>query len=268
MKVRIIDAHAHCGRLDAFPPQDIKDYISSIRGSGIRGAVMFSPVLEIYDRYDPHFKDSEAWRRRRAESNEYLLSVGTPEFEVYPYFFIWNDFEVEQLSRDYHGVKWHRHADEPHYNYDDPRCAALIAEIRKRNIPVCLEEEFENTLHFVNVLAKGLKIIIPHCGLLNGGYDLLRRHGIWELPNIYADTALAPEGDIKDYIFRYGCERLMFGSDFPFGFPPSELDKILRLGLDKVQEQAIIGLNIVRLLKLTTSDDVDLAGSPICPGTV
>ena len=248
MTFNIIDAHAHCGRLDVFPPQDLHDYISHIGGSGIGGAVMFSPVIEIYDRYDPHFRDTGEWRRTRAESNGYLLSVGTPGFEVYPYFFIWNDFAVEQLTAAHKGIKWHRHPGEPSYNYDDPKCAAAIEEIRRRNMPVCLEEEYENTLYFINELAPGVKVIIPHCGMLNGGYDLLRRHGIWEMPGIYADTALAPAGDISDYISRYGCERLLFGSDFPFGDPVSELHKILGLKLTGEQERAIIGLNITKLL--------------------
>jgi hypothetical protein len=248
MSFKIIDAHAHCGRLDTFPPQDLPDYISNIGGSGIGGAVMFSPVMEIYDRYDPHFRDTGEWKRRRAESNEYLFSVAIPGFEVYPYFFIWNDFAVEQLTGAHKGIKWHRHPDEPVYNYDDPKCAVAIEEIRRRNMPVCLEEEFENTLYFINELAPGVKVIIPHCGMLNGGYDLFRRHGIWEMSNIYADTALAPIGDIMDYISRYGCERLMFGSDFPFGDPAFELHRILRLKLTGEQEKAIVGLNVTRLL--------------------
>lgn len=249
MSLNIIDAHAHCGRLDTFPPQDLRDYVAHIGGSGIGGAVMFSPVIEIYDRYDRHFRDTEEWRRRRAESNEYLLSVSTSEFVVYPYFFIWNDFAVEQLSAAHKGIKWHRHPGEPVYNYDDPKCAAAIAEIRRRNMPVCLEEEFVNTLYFINELAHGVKVIIPHCGMLNGGYDLFRREGIWEMPGIYADTALAPASDISDYVSRYGCERLMFGSDFPFGDPAFELQKILRMNLTGEQKEAITGGNAARLLE-------------------
>jgi len=255
MNFKIIDAHAHCGRFDTFPPQDLRDYISCIRGSGIEGAVMFSPVMEIYDRYDPHFRDTGEWKHRRAQSNEYLLSFSrrrdseTLQFEVYPYFFIWNDFAVEQLSEAHKGIKWHRHPDEPVYNYEDPRCAAAIQEIRRRNMPVCLEEEFENTLYFIKKLAPGVKVVIPHCGMLNGGYDLFRRHGIWEMLNIYADTALAPVGDIRDYISRYGFERLMFGSDFPFGDPAFELQKIRRLNLAVEQEEAIIGRNVTKLIE-------------------
>jgi len=249
MSPAIIDAHAHCGHFDTSPPQDLSDYVSYIGGSGIAGAVMFPPVIEIYDRYDQHFRDTEEWKRRRAESNGYLLSLRASMFEVYPFLFIWNDFAVEQLSGAHKGIKWHRHPMEPIYHYDDPKCAAAIEEIRKRNMPVCLEEEFENTLYFITKLAPGVKVIIPHCGMLNGGYDLFRREGIWEMPDIYLDTALAPVGDIKDYISRYGCERLMFGSDFPFGDPAFELHKILRLNLTAEQKDAIIGGNVTRLLE-------------------
>lgn len=244
----IIDAHAHCGRKDRFPPQDLSDYISRLGSSGIGAAVMFSPVSEIYDRYDPGFKDTHQWRDRRRESNEYLLGIGGSGFTVYPFFFIWNDFAVDQITSDHKGIKWHRHPDEPLYEYENPLCSAAIAEIRRRGMPVCLEEEFQNTLYFINEMAPGVRVIIPHLGLLNGGYDMFRRRDIWAMPNIYADTALAQANEIRDYISRYGHERIMFGSDFPFGDPVIELDKILRLNLTGEQRAAITCLNAARLL--------------------
>lgn len=244
----IIDAHAHCGRQDRFPPQDLRDYVACLRGGGIGGAVMMSPVMEIYDRYDPDFQDTPQWRARRAESNEYLLGIGSPDFTVYPFFFIWNDFAVEGIAPGHKGIKWHRHPDEPVYEYRNPKCAAAIDAIRGRNMPVLLEEEFSNTLFFINELAPGLKVIIPHLGFLNGGYELFRRRDIFAMPNIYADTALAPVSEIKDYIKRYGHERIMYGSDFPFGDPESELRKVLGLGLTEEQREAIVGGNVAKLL--------------------
>lgn len=245
---RIVDAHAHCGRQDRYPPQDLCDYMADLGDSGITAAVMFPPVMEIYDRYDPGFVDTQFWRERRRAANEYLLGIGTAEFEIFPYFFIWNDFAVDQL-RGHKGIKWHRHPNEPTYRYDSRECAAAIDEIRAGNMPVCLEEEFENTLFFLDKLAPGVKVIIPHCGLLNGGYELFCRHDIWERPNVYADTALALPETVVDYISCYGHERIMFGSDFPFGNPASELRKILRLNLPEEQRDAIIGLNILKLMQ-------------------
>ncbi|MCK8603392.1 amidohydrolase family protein [Desulfoferrobacter suflitae] len=247
----IIDAHAHCGRMDQYPPQDLQDYLQYAGGSGIQGAVMFPPVMEIYNRYDPHFEDDPQWSARRRAANEYLVHLATGQrqkFKVYPFFFIWNDFAVEQLAAEHRGIKWHRHSDEPRYRYDAPRCAAAIEEIRNRRMPVCLEEEWPNTLRFIDQLAPDVRVIIPHCGLLNGGYERFCNAGVWERPNIFADTALAPSHVIADYVRRYGVDRIMFGSDFPFGDPKSELHKILRLDLTEPQKRAILSDNIERLM--------------------
>jgi hypothetical protein len=244
----IIDAHVHCGIQDKFPSQSYDDYFSVIRGSGIQEAVMFPPVMEIYDRYDPNFADSAQWKNRRKSANDYLLHIGTTELTVIPYFFIWNDFAVDQLTPKHKGIKWHRHSDEPVYHYDSPRCRRAVDEIRRRNMPVVLEEEFNNTVRFIQHIAKGITVIIPHMGMLNGGYGVIKRHGLWARPDVYADTALASVSEITDYINEYGVDRIIFGSDFPFGDPRQELLKIMHLQISQEQKEIICGLNIQRLL--------------------
>ena len=244
----IIDAHVHCGIQDKFPPQSYDDYFSVISGSGIKAAVMFPPVMEIYDRYDPNFADTTQWKNKRKAANEYLLHIGTPDLRVIPYFFIWNDFAVDQLTSQQKGIKWHRHSDEPVYYYDSPRCRQAVDEIRSRNMPVVLEEEFGNTVRFIEEIAKDVTVIIPHMGMLNGGYGAIKRHGLWARPNIYADTALASVSEITDYIYEYGIDRIIFGSDFPFGDPKRELQKIMDLQIPQEQKEIICRLNIQRLL--------------------
>jgi hypothetical protein len=244
----IIDAHVHCGIQDKFPSQSYDDYFSVIRGSGIQKAVMFPPVMEIYDRYDPYFTDSAQWKNRRKSANDYLLHIGTTELAVIPYFFIWNDFAVDQLTPQHKGIKWHRHSNEPIYHYDSPQCRRAVNEIRRRNMPVVLEEEFNNTVRFIEQIAKGVTVIIPHMGMLNGGYELIKRHGLWARPDVYVDTALASASEITDYINEYGSDRIIFGSDFPFGDPRQELLKIMHLQISREQKEIICGLNIQRLL--------------------
>ena len=244
----IIDAHAHCGIKDKYPPQAFEDYLHQIGNSGINGVVMFPPVAEIYDRYAPEFVDTDQWRQRRRKANEYLLTIGSKEFIVFPYFFIWNDFAVEQLTQQHKGIKWHRHSDEPVYHYDTPRCRNAVDEICRRNMPIVLEEEFGNTVQFITDIANGARVIIPHLGFLNGGYDFIKREGLWELPNVYADTALASSYEMEDYIATYGCERIMFGSDFPFGDPQSELSKILKLSIPEEDKELLLSGNILQLM--------------------
>jgi uncharacterized protein len=245
----ILDAHAHCGNQDRSVPQSFEDYQSQIGGSGIEAVVMFSPVMEIYDRYQPDFEDNAKWQQKRKLSNEYLLTVGSTDLRVIPYFFIWNDFAVDQLKPQQKGIKWHRHPHEPVYHYNDPNCKRAIDEVKRRNMPVVVEEEFENTLFFINELAVGAKVILPHLGLLNGGYSAFVEHGLWDNPNVYADTALASQYEIKDYIENYGHQRLLFGSDFPFGDPKEELCKILDLSISVEKKEMILGHNLTGLLK-------------------
>lgn len=228
-------------------PQSFEDYRRQVAQTDIGGVVLFSPVLEIYDRYDFNFTDTAAWQRSRQLSNAYLLSLKSIDPCVYPYFFIWNDFAVEQLSAAHCGIKWHRHAGEPVYCYDKPECRDALNEIRRRKLPVVLEEEFDNTLRFLRELASGITVIIPHLGLLNGGFRAIAEAGLWELENVWADTALASSDEIRTYVQRYGHRRLMFGSDFPFGSPSAELYKVRSLRLDPEVEAAVLGGNFTRL---------------------
>jgi len=250
----VIDAHVHCGEIDRSVPQTLEDYENQAGGTEIDGAAVFSPVLEIYDRYDADFIDTPAWRRRRRESNAHLLELQSDNLTVFPYFFIWNDFATDQLTPAHCGIKWHRHAGEPVYHYDDPDCQAALEEIRRRNLPLVLEEEFDNTLHFIRDLADGITVIIPHLGLLNGGFQDIAEAGLWELENVWADTALASRDDIREYLQRYGHRRLLFGSDFPFGSPSNELRKVYRLALEPEVEAAVLGGNFLRLQEMKASD--------------
>jgi predicted TIM-barrel fold metal-dependent hydrolase len=248
MTATIIDAHAHCGILDRTDAQSFEDYQYAASACGIQTVVMFSPVQEIYDRYDPDFEDTPQWQTRRAQSNAYLLGIGDGDLEVIPYFFIWNDFAVDQLTVAHKGIKWHRHFNEPTYDYDTPGCEQAIATIGRRNLPVVLEETFENTMRFIDQLAPDLRVIIPHLGMLNGGFEAFERADVWGRPNIWADTALASTGEMRTYLDRYGDERLLFGSDFPFGSPARELAKVRSLELAPDIEAKLLAGNLMNLL--------------------
>ncbi len=254
MEPSIIDSHAHCGIQDQSFSQTFDHYLHEISGTEIQGAVFFAPVLEIYDRFNPDFEDDEQWRQRRKSANDYLLSLDSTQFRVFPYFFIWNDFAVNQLTVRHKGIKWHRHALEPEYRYHDPLCRKAIEEIRNRNMPVVFEEEFKNTVRFIDEIATGIKIIIPHLGFLNGGYSRINDQGLWSVKTVYADTSLASTEEILHYIRHFGSEKLLFGSDFPFGSPKWELEKILRLPLPEAHIEAILGGNLKRLLKVSNTE--------------
>jgi hypothetical protein len=114
-------------------------------------------------------------------------------------------------------------------------------------MPVILEEDFDNTVHFIREVADGITVIIPHLEMFNGGFHSIAESDLWAQENMGADTALASPDEVREYLRCYGHRRLMFGSDFPFGDPYSELQKVRSLQLDPAVEAAVLGGNFLRL---------------------
>lgn len=241
----IIDSHIHCGK--GIPYETVVPFL---RKADIEGACLFAPVEEVYDRYDLDFQDTPEWQMKRKETNRYLLEIARTNQGIFPYLFVWNDFDCDELSLGYRGIKWHRHEGEPTYNYADKRCPQLIERIVELDLPIVLEESYSNTLNFINNLAPDASVIIPHLGWLNGGFSALDASRIWRKEKVYADSSLASSYEIKMFLRKYGSDKLLFGSDFPFSMPESELQKILSLDLSEMAKEKIVGGNILRLLGL------------------
>jgi hypothetical protein len=237
-----LDGHTHCGYTVPF-----RDLAQEWRHGGISGGVVFSPVEEIYNRYDPRFTDSEEYRRSRGQVHDYLLGLARRE-KVFPYFFVWNDFVP--IPEGFVGIKWHRHPDEPVYDYHSRGCDRIVDEICSRQLPIVLEEEFTHTLDFIKRIKERTVVIIPHMGGLNGGYHRLKGAGVFESPAVWVDTALAGPYEIEDFAGTYGTERIIFGSDYPFGVPALENHKVT--GLFSADDlSAVIAGNLRRLLKIS-----------------
>jgi hypothetical protein len=235
----ILDGHTHCGLT-----LRIEGLRKEWERAGIDGGVVFSPVEEIYDRYDPLFYDSAAYQEGRKAVHTYLLAVGGEE-NIYPYFFVWNDFL--SVPQGFLGVKWHRHPGEPVYAYETSACTRLIDEICAKRLPVVLEEEFANTLRFIETVSERTVVIIPHMGGLNGGYYRLKRAGIFDNPLVWVDSALAGYSEIEDFAGSYGVDRIIFGSDYPFGVPAHEKEKLYEI-FDGDDLAMVLSGNLLRLL--------------------
>ena len=253
MAIRVLDAHVHCGRQDPDPPQDYDTIAALHRAAGIDAAWMFPPVYEVYDRYDPTFHDSPDWQARRRRADRYLLDLAARDVtpRVFAFYFVWNDFDLDALADAHRGIKWHRHPDEPIYHYDDPRCRAILDAIVERRLPITLEEELDNTLRFLDHLAPGAVVVIPHCGCLNGGFERLHDLGIWSRPNVYADTSAWPAtcpDVLRRFLDTYGPEKLLFGSDYPFADPAFCLGAVRDLHLPPADEALVLAGNALRLI--------------------
>ncbi len=176
--------------------------------------------------------------------HSYLRSLTSEK--IYVFWFVWNDFEFP--GEGFAGVKWHRHSYEPRYNYGSGECERFIEHICSLGLPVIIEEELHHTMELVNRLDGRTAAIIPHLGMLNGGYQRLKDAGLFENPAVYVDTALASIREVEDFAACYGVERILFGSDFPFGNPVYERTKVGKI-FNREDLEKVLSQNLLQLLQ-------------------
>ncbi len=244
--MRVIDAHLHLGINPGTKQYTVEDLQRELADANADGAVCFAFPEDMYRSVDdPGI---------RARMNEYVRDANSlaGKFTVYPFYFAAMDYVLPDDLDAYVGIKWHRHPDEPRYNYDDSDCRKALQEIERRHLPMTLEEELEYTKHISDTYP-GIPLIIPHEGRLNGGPD--KMDVFFDRPDIYFDTGPAgAEQIILQFVEKIGAERLVMGSDYsgcalPFtNTPRTERTKIEGLGLSESEQSLILGENIERLL--------------------
>jgi predicted TIM-barrel fold metal-dependent hydrolase len=185
--------------------------------------------------------------------NGKLLEEAKRTGRVIPYYYIPEDLRPIPPGNGFYGGKWHwmRGVQDCSSNYcvlDDPKLGEYIEESEKVGLPIVFEEELAFTEAFVK-RTKELKVIIPHFGMLGGNpMDFLK--AFKDRENVYFDTALASPGTMMMFIEKVGPERVLFGSDIPFGTMKRELGKVLSLPVRDDCRERILSKNIKRLIGL------------------
>jgi predicted TIM-barrel fold metal-dependent hydrolase len=174
-----------------------------------------------------------------------------------PYHYIRDNYDTagfNPIPKAYFGGKWHwmRGVQDSASNYkvlEDKMLPELIEKIDLTGKPVIFEEELEFTRKFANLFPDSI-LIIPHLGML-GGHPLDFLHSFSKHKNIYFDTALASHDTILEFVNTIGPERILFGSDVPFGSMRSELSKVLTLPISDTDKECILSKNIISLARLS-----------------
>jgi predicted TIM-barrel fold metal-dependent hydrolase len=238
--MKIIDSHTHWGpSLTMGTEVTTEELLRQAEQSGVNRIVIFPfPSTALEDE----------------EINERLLNEAKRIKKFVPYYYIPETMKPISDGKGFWGGKWHwmRGVQDCSSNYkalEDPKLEEFIEASEDINLPIVFEEE----LAFTNTFAKktkNLKIIIPHLGMLGGNpIDFLSIFKARE--NIYFDTALASQDTIMRFIEKIGYERILFGSDIPFGTMKWELEKVLSLPIGDDKKEWILGKNLKRLIGLT-----------------
>jgi predicted TIM-barrel fold metal-dependent hydrolase len=181
-----------------------------------------------------------------------IISNGVKKF--IPYYYIPETMKPIPEGMGFFGGKWHwmRGVQDSSSNYkalEDPKLVEFIEVSEKIDLPIVFEEELAFTKTFVKMTTH-LKIIIPHLGMLGGNpIDFL--HAFREKENVIFDTALSSSDMIMRFIESIGTQRILFGSDIPFGTMKWELEKVLSLPIGDDEKERILSKNLKKLIGLT-----------------
>lgn len=190
------------------------------------------------------------------EINESLLLECAKVDKFIPYYYIPEDLRPIPAEKGFNGGKWHwmRGVQDASSNYQvlkDPGLDSFIEKSEAVDLPIVFEEELDFTESFI-ARTRSLKVIIPHLGLLGGDpRDFLAAFKARD--NVYFDTALASQDTILEFIENIGAERILFGSDIPFGAMKSELSKVLSLNISDAEKSLILSGNLKRLTRIVAS---------------
>jgi predicted TIM-barrel fold metal-dependent hydrolase len=237
--LEIIDSHTHWGpSLTLGTEVTTEELLRQAAESGVQRIVIFPfPSTAIDDE----------------RTNDKVLELGKKNGKFIPYYYIPEDLRPIPADKIFYGGKWHwvRGVQDCSSNYqvlDNPELDHFIEASEMIDLPIVFEEELAFTEAFVKRTRK-LKIIIPHLGMLGGNpLDFLKTFK--ERENVFFDTALAGIETIIRFIKEIGKERVLFGSDIPFGTMKRELEKILSLPIGDDEKEWILSKNLKRLIRL------------------
>lgn len=165
--------------------------------------------------------------------------------------------DVEHLlSLGLRGVKLH--PDIQKFKLDDYRCLKIY-ELCEGRLPILAHTgdyryDFSNPNRLMPILQiyQNLTVIGAHLGGWSIQDEASRK--LCDFPNLYVDCSssfyyLKPE-DAREYILRYGPDRVLFATDYPMWEPAEELEYFFSLGFTEEENRKMLSENAIRLFGL------------------
>lgn len=164
-----------------------------------------------------------------------------------------NDLEGDLkhlLKLGLHGVKLH--PDIQNFKIDDYRCLKIYELCERYHVPILMhtgdsryDRSNPNRLLPVMQIYTDLTVVAAHLG----GWSVWEQAGyqLSGLPNLYVDCSSSfgflPVEKVKEIILTYGCNKVLFGTDYPMWAPEKELENVFAMNLSDEQYRKILAEN-------------------------
>lgn len=248
----IIDAHTHFAREGrGYPPNSVEDLLCILDMNKIEALVTCAPYSSIGK--DRTYDEANQFL---AESMNKAPSRILPLVRVNPHL---KENALESIQRfvaekRFYGVKFHPRNEAFAINSED--IAYPIAKAaNKLRVPILIHTGDPDTYGFAQPALVGdladnfpnLTLIIGHMG--KRLYEDAILVAKW-FDNIILETSFRSPREITYAVKRIGADRVVYGSDMPFGIPEIEIMKINLCDISSRDKEMILGENIASILNL------------------
>ncbi len=248
----VIDGHTHFAtRGRGLPPCTVEELLSVMDGNGIDAVVTCAPYSSIGN------------DRTYDEANEFIAgSMEEAPGRIIGFVRVNPHLQENALQsvkeavgkQGFRGVKFHPRNEAFAINSEE--LAFPIAELAsKLGVPILIHTGEPDTYGFAQPTLVGdladsfpdLTLIVGHMGKrLYEDAILVAR---W-FENIILETSFRSPRDITRAVKRVGADRVVYGSDMPFGLPEIEMMKISLCEIPDEEKEMLLGANMARILKL------------------
>ena len=191
----------------------------------------------------------ENFTNQTTPDNNSVLIEANKNSSVIPIYWF-NVFDLpSKIDKKYKAIKFH--PDIGKIEIDDNR---VIDFVNKINLPIFVhtnESKDYSTLGRTSNLARKVHVpvIAVHSGSVTGTFFKLDNYNFPE--NAYFETSGIQYAVILKKIYeRFGANKIIFGSDYPFGDPRVSLAMIDSLDSKKEEKEQMISKNLQEILSL------------------
>ena len=248
----IIDGHTHfAGPGKGLPPCSVDELLSVLDGNGIDAVVATPPYSSIgmdrtYDEANAFLADAMERAPERilgfVRVNPHLLEHALEKIEL------------GVRHQGFYGVKLHPRNEA--FSINSEELAYPITELAvKLRVPILIHTGEPDTYGFAQpTLVGGLADAFPEVTLILGHmgkrlYEDAILVAKW-FENIVLETSFRSPREITRAVKRVGAERVVYGSDMPFGIPEIEMMKIQLCDISPEEKDMVLGENVTRILRI------------------
>jgi predicted TIM-barrel fold metal-dependent hydrolase len=246
----VVDGHTHfAGPGKGLPPNSVEDLMSVMNGNGIDAVVTCAPYSSIGEGFTYDEANGFIAESMKAAPGRIIGFIRVnPHLQEHAL----KSIREGVTMHGFRGVKYHPRNEAFPINSEELSypLAELAAKLR---VPILIHTGEPDTYGYAQPTLVGdladsfpdLTLIIGHMG--KRLYEDAILVATW-FENVLLETSFRSPRDIARAVRKVGADRVIYGSDMPFGIPEIEMLKVRVCDISEEEKEMVLGDNVARIL--------------------